>query len=189
MDTEPEEHLIRSISADEWPEVKQLRLLALQDPVAHLAFLETYENALAKPDSFWQERAERGSRDSRTGQQIIAQGPEGAWVGTVTVLVEEADTVDWAGYPVERRQGHLVGVWVRPDHRGVGMTERLFGHAVEWAWHTGVDRVRLMVHEDNGRAQALYRKCGFMPTGRVVPLEMMPGKSELEFVLDRFPRS
>ena len=189
MDTEPEEHHIRSISADEWPEVKQLRLLALQDPVAHLAFLETYENALAKPDSFWQERAERGARDSKTGQQIIAQGSDGAWVGTVTVLIEEAGTIDWAGYPVERRQGHLVGVWVRPDHRGIGMTERMFGHAVEWAWRIGVDRVRLMVHEDNGRAQGLYRKCGFVPTGRVVSLDTAPGESELEFVLDRFRRS
>jgi ribosomal protein S18 acetylase RimI-like enzyme len=185
MNSEPMRYLIRSITADEWPEVKELRLLALQDPVAHLAFLETYENALAKPNAFWQERAERVAQDSTRGQQIIAQSPDGAWAGTLTVLIEEAGTVDWAGYPVERRQGHVVGVWVRPEHRGIGVTERMFDQAVEWAWHAGLDRVRLMVHEENGRAQGLYRKVGFVHTGRIVRLETTPGESELEFVLDR----
>ena len=49
--------VIRSIRADEWPAVKELRLAGLRDPVAHLAFLETYEEAVAKPDGFWRERA------------------------------------------------------------------------------------------------------------------------------------
>ncbi|MFD0070705.1 GNAT family N-acetyltransferase, partial [Streptomyces sp. NPDC127574] len=41
-------HVIRSIWPDEWRQVKELRLDALRDPVAHLAFLETYEDASAK---------------------------------------------------------------------------------------------------------------------------------------------
>ena len=65
-------YLIRSIRADEWPAAKALRLRALQDPVAHLAFLETYEEALARPDSFWKEPAERASDGSTGAQQIIA---------------------------------------------------------------------------------------------------------------------
>jgi ribosomal protein S18 acetylase RimI-like enzyme len=185
MSTEPTKYLIRSITADEWPEVKQLRLLALQDPVAHLAFLDTYENALAKPDSYWKERAAWAARDSPTAQQIIAQSSDGTWVASVTVLIEEAGTVDWAGYPIERRQGHVVGVWVRPDHRGIGMTERMFDHALEWAWHVRLDRVRLMVNAENARAQGLYRKYGFVPTGRVIVLEATPGASELEFAVER----
>ncbi|MDF2271297.1 GNAT family N-acetyltransferase [Streptomyces coacervatus] len=178
-------YVIRSIRADEWPAAKKLRLAALQDPVAHLAFLETYEEAVARPDSFWEERAEGAAEGAAGAQQIIAEGPDGEWVGTLTVLVEEAGTKDWAGFPVERRQGHVVGVFVRPEYRGIGLTEVLFDAGAEWAWGIGAERVRLIVHEENGRAQRLYRKVGFVPSGVVVPLEQTPGEIELEFVLER----
>ncbi|MFJ9543114.1 GNAT family N-acetyltransferase [Streptomyces sp. NPDC101225] len=176
---------VRSIHADEWPEAKALRLAALQDPVAHLAFLETYDQALARPDSFWQERAVGGAEDASGAQQIIAEGPDGEWVGTLTVLIEDAGTTDWAGFPVERRQGHVVAVFVRPECRGIGLTEVLFDAGLEWAWSRGAERVRLIVHEDNGRAQRLYRKVGFEPTGVTVPLAAASGGSELEFAVER----
>ncbi|MGW2522475.1 GNAT family N-acetyltransferase [Streptomyces sp. NPDC001617] len=176
---------VRSIHADEWPEAKALRLVALRDPVAHLAFLETYEQAAAHPDSFWQERAVGACEGAFGAQQIIAEGPDGEWVGTLTVLMEEAGSTDWAGFPVERKQGHVVGVFVRDEHRGIGLTEVLFDAGLEWAWAQGAERVRLIVHEDNGRAQRLYRKVGFVPTGAMVPLEQASGESELEFALER----
>ncbi|MFF3503490.1 GNAT family N-acetyltransferase [Streptomyces sp. NPDC003247] len=178
-------YVIRSVRADEWAAARQLRLLALRDPVAPLAFLETYEEALAKPESFWRERTAGAAEKAEHAQQIIAEGPDGEWVGTVTVLVEEAGTEDWAGFPVERRQGHLVGVFVRPECRGIGLTEVLFDAALEWAWDRGVERVRLIVHEDNGRARAFYRRAGFEPSGVVVPLSADPGSRELELVLPR----
>ncbi len=111
---------VRSLHADEWPRAKALRLEALRDPVASIAFMETYESAAAESDSFWQGRAERSAEGASGAQQIIAEGPDGEWVGTVTVLMEEAGSTDWAGLPVERLQGHLVGVYVQPGHRGSG---------------------------------------------------------------------
>ncbi|MFF5372160.1 GNAT family N-acetyltransferase [Streptomyces sp. NPDC013187] len=177
-------YVIRSVRADEWPAAKELRLAALRDPVAHLAFLETYEEAAARPDSFWQERTAGGAEGVDTRQQIIAEGPDGRWVGTLTVLVEEPGTTDWAGFPVERKQGHVVGVFVRPEERGSGLTEVLFDAALEWAWAQGLERVRLIVHEENGRAQRFYQRVGFLPSGVVVPLGDA-GERELEFVLER----
>ncbi|MGW7253019.1 GNAT family N-acetyltransferase [Streptomyces sp. NPDC054834] len=182
------DYVIRAIRADEWPAAKALRLLALQDPVAHLAFLETYEEALEKPDTFWKERVERAAEGATSAQQIIADGPNGEWVGSLTVLVEEAGTKDWAGLSVERRQGHIVGVFVRPDYRGIGLTEVLFDAGLEWAWAQGTERVRLMVHEDNGRAQRFYRRAGFVPSGVTVPFVKDEAQLELEFVLDRDSR-
>ncbi|RRR69205.1 GNAT family N-acetyltransferase [Streptomyces sp. RP5T] len=178
-------YVIRSVRADEWPAVKELRLAALRDPVAPLAFLETYEEAVVRPDSFWEERTARGAEGADEVQTIIAEAPDGRWVGTVTVLLEEPGTTDWAGFAVERKQGHLVGVFVRPEERGSGLTDVLFDAAVEWAWAHGAERVRLIVHEDNGRAQRFYRKVGFEPSGVRVPLPQAPGESELEFVLAR----
>ncbi|CAL9496189.1 GNAT family N-acetyltransferase [Streptomyces sp. NPDC057838] len=177
-------YVIRSVRADEWPAVKELRLAALRDPVAHLAFLETYEEAVARPDAFWRERTAGAAEGADARQQIIAEGPDGRWVASVTVLVEEPGTTDWAGFPVERKQGHLVGVFVRPEERGSGLTEVLFDAALEWSWGRGLERVRLIVHEENGRAQRFYRRVGFVPSGVTVPLGES-GERELEFVLER----
>ncbi|MFJ4683652.1 GNAT family N-acetyltransferase [Streptomyces sp. NPDC088789] len=188
-DTDIEErYVVRAVRAGEWPALRELRLAALRDPVAHLAFLETYEQAVARPEAYWRERAERGAEGASGVRQTIAQGPDGQWVGTVTVVLEEAGTTDWAGFTVERRQGHVVGVFMRPEHRGCGLTELLFDEALGWAWRQGVERVRLIVHEDNGRARALYRRLGFVPSGVRVPLGRDggdSGESELEYVLER----
>ncbi|MFK0116767.1 GNAT family N-acetyltransferase [Streptomyces sp. NPDC090994] len=180
----PGDYVIRPVRADEWTAVRELALRMLRDPVAHLAFLDTYEQAVQRPDSFWQERAAGSAEGSERVRQVIAEGPGGAWLGTVTVLIEEAGTTDWAGFPVERRQGHVVGVYVRPEWRGSGLTKALFAAALDWAWGRGVERMRLIVHEDNGRARGLYRKLGFEASGRVIPLAGAPGQNELEYVLD-----
>ncbi len=181
----PGDYVIRFIRADEWRAVKELRLHALRDPVAHLAYLETYEDAVARPDSFWEERAARGGDGAPGARQIVAEGPGGQWLGTLTVLVEEPGTTDWAGLPVERRQGYVVGVYVRPEWRGSGLTEALFDAGLEWARGSGAERVRLIVHPDNGRAQGAYRKAGFAPSGRTMPLAGgESGDYELEFVLE-----
>jgi GNAT superfamily N-acetyltransferase len=180
-------HVIRSIRSDEWAEVKELRLTSLRDPVAHLAFLETYEEAAARPDAFWRERASGAAEGRAERRQFVAVGQGGTWDGSVAVLVEEAGERDFFGGVVERRQGHLVGVYVRPEHRGsgVGVTGALFDAALEWAWESGRERVRLFVHEKNGRAEAFYRKAGFLPTGVIVPTPGRSGDRDLEFVIAR----
>ncbi|MEU3982914.1 GNAT family N-acetyltransferase [Streptomyces sp. NPDC026672] len=180
-----DDYVIRAIRADEWQNVKRLRLVALQDPVAHLAFLESYETAAARPDVFWQDRAQGSIGETDGARQIIAEAPDGTWAGSVTVLIEEAGSIDWAGHSVDQRQGHVVGVFVRPEHRGNGLIKRLFDAALDWAWGHGAERTRLLVHEDNGRAQAAYRKVGFVPSGATVVFEKDAGQRELEFVVER----
>ncbi|WP_367047728.1 GNAT family N-acetyltransferase [Streptomyces sp. Je 1-332] len=176
--------VVRPVRADEWPEVKELRLSSLQDPVAPIAFLETYEKAVAQPDSFWQERAEKAADGARV-RQFVAEGPGGIWIGSVTVLIEDADSDDVFGGPVQQRQAHLVGVYVRPDHRGSGVIDALFETAVAWAWSVpDVTRVRLYVHEDNARAESFYRRYGFVRSGETVTMTGDPSKLEREMVLE-----
>lgn len=181
------QHVIRAVRADEWAEVKGLRIAALRDPVAAKAFLETLEEAQGKSDEFWQQRAE-GAWSGRSVRQFIAEGPDGQWDGTVTVLVEEAGSQDIFEGVIEAEQGHVVGVFVRPAQRGTGLTEALFEAALEWAWsleEPALERVRLFVHEENPRAAAFYRRFGFRPSGKVVPMPTDPSAKELEYV---FPR-
>ncbi|MFJ5553418.1 GNAT family N-acetyltransferase [Streptomyces sp. NPDC093225] len=182
------DHVIRAVRADEWEKVKDLRLEALRDPAARLAFHETYEQASAEADAFWQERTERAA-ESDAVRQFVAEGPDGVWHGTVTVLVEPAGvpTLLGDGEPAQD-QAAIVGVFVRQESRGTGLIEGLFEAAVGWCWElrepTPV-RVRLYVHEDNHRAVGFYRRFGFEPTGVTAPAPTDPAERELEHVLVR----
>lgn len=162
--------------------MKELRLASLQDPLAHLAFLETYEHALTLPDSFWQERAAGAAEGTTERQQFVAELTDGSWGGSVAVLTERAGERDYFGDTVEQDQGAVVGVYVRPEHRGSGMAVGLLEAALGWSWQRGYARVRLHVHEDNHRAAARYRKTGFVESGVVVEGE---AGREVEYVYVR----
>ncbi|MGW2368165.1 GNAT family N-acetyltransferase [Streptomyces sp. NPDC001667] len=174
------EHLIRTVRPDEWEKVKELRLIALCDPFAPIAFLSTYDEAVAQPDEFWQSRA--------LSTSFIAEGPDSTWAGNVTVLVERPGADGVFGAPAVVPQTHLVGVFVRPEHRGTGLTEALFRAALDWSWELSeprIARARLYVHERNARAQGLYRKLGFERTGVTIPMEGDPSSLEYEMAIAR----
>ncbi|MFE5090017.1 GNAT family N-acetyltransferase [Streptomyces sp. NPDC056638] len=183
------EHVIRAARADEWPLVKELRLAALQDPAAPVAFLETYAQGAAQPDAFWQDRA-LGASEAGSGEvrQFVAVAPDGRWDGSVTVLIERPDADVRFGEAADVHQAHVVGVFVRPEARGEGLAEELFRAGTDWAWslvEPRVERVRLYVHEDNARAAALYRRIGFVATGEWVPVPGDPSARELEYAVGR----
>ena len=186
-------HVIRAVTAKDWQQVKELCLEALRDPVAAIAFLDTYDNATAQPDEFWQERA-AGSWGEMIAQQFIAERTDGRWDGSVTVLIERAGHGDVLGRPADVDQAHLVGVdqahlvgvFVRPEQRGTGLARALFDAAIAFAHELDepkVSRVRLYVHQDNQRAEAFYRKTGFTRSGRSIPVPGDESSVEHELVL------
>lgn len=175
-----ERYEIRAITADEWPQVKELRLAALADPVAHLAFLETSEEAQARPEAFWKDRAAR-SADGAGSRQFVAVAEDGTWAGTATGFVEEPGALDFFGGPIEQRQVQVVGVFVRSGHRGSGLLAGLVHLVADWAHEKDIQRIRLYVHADNGRAVAAYEKLRFVGTG--VRLPSADGGEELEYEL------
>lgn len=183
------DYVVRPVRAEEWQLVKELRLVALQDPAAPVAFLETYEQGLGRSDDFYRERASGASEEGDgRARQFIAEAPDGSWAGSVTVLIERPEEGGAFGGAVAVHQAHVVGVFVRPEARGTGLAEELFRAGTEWAWSLGeprIERVRLYVHEDNSRAAALYRRIGFVPTGETVPMPSDPTALELEYVVVR----
>ena len=160
---------VRRIRPEEWREVRALRLRALADPIANLAFLDTLDNASSQPDSFWQQRA-RNSAEGDDAAQFIAVSDGGEWVGTVTVVrhSERGDT------------GLVVGVFVTPEHRGAHTIEALLEAAAQWARGRGWAELVLEVHVDNGRAAAAYERCGFTRTG-----ELTEHVNGTEYVMSR----
>ena len=166
-----EEITVRAVHDHEWREVRELRLRALQDEVAAIAFIDTFDAASARPDEFWQQRAAGSSLEageSATGRQFVAVTEAGAWVGAVTVLVERAGEKDFEGAEILRSGGAIVGVYLDPAYRGRGILQRMFAAALDWVRESGLDRARLYVHVDNARARRAYESAGFAATGATV---------------------
>ncbi|HEX6307755.1 MAG TPA: GNAT family N-acetyltransferase [Longimicrobiales bacterium] len=93
-------------------------------------------------------------------------------LGSVWILQKGAEA---AGYLVltltySMEYGGLAAfiddLYVRPEHRGQGIGYRGMEAIRQHAAGLGVRAIHLEVGADNARAQSLYRKAGFVPTGR-----------------------
>lgn len=157
---------VRRVLATDGARLRLLRLEALQDPAAGIAFLESYETAAARPSDFWDERAVGAALSASAGQFVAEQGR--SWVGTVTILIPEPGHPDYFGRLREPGTALAVAVFISQSHRGRGILDRLIAAGAEWARAQGCDRLLLDVHEDNARAQAAYTRLGFAPTGGAI---------------------
>ncbi|MGI5470167.1 GNAT family N-acetyltransferase [Streptomyces sp. CA-132043] len=147
---------IRPVTAGEWRGLKELRLAALSDPAASIAFLTTYAQASAYPDERWQENAQ-ASGSGLGVVTYVAVAADGNWAGMATVLLETDD----------QPKAKVVGFYVRPEHRRTGVAAELLQAAAARATDgpAGAESVFLSVHERNVRAQRLYEAQGFVRTG------------------------
>lgn len=175
------EFLIRRTAADDWREVRDLRLEMIRDTPQ--AYVETLEQAEAMDEAGWRARGARGTAEH--GISLAGIDASGRWVATMGSFVpdaQQAASLDVAAGPL------LVGVYVAPDVRGreVGLADAMLSTVEDWARDEG-DRLTLHVHEDNPRAQAFYSRRGFVTTGRTVPYPLVPEQRELEMVKDLRP--
>jgi len=154
---------VRRVLLSEGDRVRSIRLEALRDPAAGIAFIETLEQMAARPAEFWHERAAGAALSDSAAQFVAEVGRD--WVGTVTVLVPEPGSVDYFGRARVDGRGLVVAVYVRPSHRGRGVLDSLMDAAAEWARGGGMTELALDVHEDNARAERAYLRAGFVPTG------------------------
>jgi ribosomal protein S18 acetylase RimI-like enzyme len=158
--------LVRPLRADEWPLLRELRLRALAD--APEAFASTHAQEAAAPERMWRERATGGPEIVTL---LATTGPEGdgsAPAGMTTVRLE-------GGQPP---RGHLLGMWVDPAHRGLGVAGELIDAAAGWARARGATELVLWVVDGNAAALRAYRRAGFGPTGDHQPLPSRPDLTE-----------
>ena len=171
---------MRRATAEEWQDLRDLRFEALRDPVAHLAFLDRIEDALQRPDEFWRDRA-RTSAEGTSVATFVAVDGRGDLAGTVTVLVNQPGEPDYLGETSPEVRAAIVGVFVRPEHRGTGVIQQLLAMTEGWLQEIGVRRVRLHVHEENLRAKHAYARHGYVDTGTRVDIS---GEPHLEMARD-----
>ncbi len=62
---------------------------------------------------------------------------------------------------------HISMVFVHPEHWGRRVGELLIGYLADQAGSHGFTRLQLWTGADNDRALRLYRRVGFVPSGRV----------------------
>ncbi|MBH0008367.1 GNAT family N-acetyltransferase [Salinibacterium sp. UTAS2018] len=162
------EFTIRRTDADDWREVRTLRLEMLAD--TPMGFAERLDSARSATEADWRFRAVRGQNPR--GIAIAAITTDGRWIGTMGGYVPDATTG-----PL------LVGVYVTPDFRGrkAGVTDALLSTIEEWAATYG-STLTLGVHEDNARARAAYEGRGYVLTRHSVPYILDKSRRELEMI-------
>ena len=155
---------IRSTRADDWREVRALRLEMLADTPN--AFAETLEHATRVAEPEWRMRGGRG--ENPNGVQVVAIADNGRWVGTM------------GAYVTPGGEAMLVGVYVTPDCRGAssGVTDALLAAVEDWVRGRFATLI-LHVHEQNPRARAAYERRGFEYTGERLPYVLNAAEVEL----------
>jgi ribosomal protein S18 acetylase RimI-like enzyme len=164
--------VIRRVRPEDWREYRALRLEMLED--TPLAYLETLESALTRPDSDWQGRTLRAARPGNTAYAAVDPA-SGRWLGAMNAYVATDPT-----------RVMLVSVYITPSARGraAGVTDMLLDAVIAWARdRPGARALRLEVHEDNPRARAYYERRGFVLTGRSVPYALDRTQKDLEMEL------
>ena len=173
---------VRPVRAHEWREARALRLAALSDEAAPVAFLTTYDDAAARPDEFWREQTQASSVDAgeeARARLFVAVTAVGDWVGSAVARVERVGDTDAGGAVVEDPSGYVAAVYLAPGHRGRCVLDDLLAAATDWLRERGLSRVRLYVHTENPRARRAYEKAGFVATGARITAVNGP---ELEMV-------
>jgi ribosomal protein S18 acetylase RimI-like enzyme len=155
---------IRSVRADEWRRWRDVRLRMLREEAS--AFGTRWEDASRDPDARWQAWVDEAARgETRT---LFVAEREGRWVGVVGGFVR-----------IDPAEAQLISMWVDPSARGHGIAERLIRSLADWAGSKGCERVFLFTQETNVRAQRLYERAGFRPTGE---RERMPRRRGFKLV-------
>jgi GNAT superfamily N-acetyltransferase len=154
---------IRRTTEGDWERLREIRLRALGD--APSAFGSTLERESERTEAEWREWAAKG----RWGRGVTFVADEsGRFLGLAS------------GFPDDEHPDavHLVAMWVDPSVRRTGVGRALIDAVVEWARDTEASAVVLWVADGNDSALALYRSCGFEPTGRRQPLPSNPAVGE-----------
>jgi len=144
---------IRRVRAEEWRELRDLRLEALQDSPD--AFWTLYEEAVERSDAEWHEW---------TTFPCHVALEDGRLVGMVAAFAHEDDP----------RTAELIAMFVTPAARGRGIGTALVDAQLVWARAEGFERVSLMVNVERTSAYRLYERSGFRDTGERSPLREGP---------------
>jgi predicted GNAT family acetyltransferase len=147
---------LRRATHDDWQVYREIRLRALAE--APDAYGSTVEHESDFDESTWR---------SRTGDSYLLFAMlDGRVVATATAIPDRH----------EAGGQEIVGMWVDPDARGLGIAASLVQALADRAAVDGAPSIALWVADGNDVARRVYERCGFVATGQREPLR--PGLGE-----------
>ena len=143
--------LIREANPADAVQFRDLRLYALQD--SPTAFSADYQRNLSHPPQYWEEMLTMHADAS----SIFLARHENDLIGMTGIA--RGNT------PKTRHSATIWGVYVRPEWRGLHISEELIHACFHWAKARKVVAARLGVTATNASAIRCYERCGFRITG------------------------
>lgn len=125
----------------------------------------------------WRSAAEaRPGAAPRTAEQAAQLSATMQRPDAVLLIAEDGDRCVGMGLAMQSRADHGSGppepgiwflslIYVAPDRWGEGIGGRIAGELLATGRDGGFDIARLWTESDNDRAQRLYARLGFLPTG------------------------
>ena len=153
--------------APDWQVYRAIRLSMLQESPS--AFGSTHAKAADFDEQLWKQRL----TDNAVFLARVGQLQAGSAMYSEHGATDPGDCA-------------LGGMWVDPGFRGIGVGRALADAVIAAARAAGKRRVVLHVVSGNAPAAALYRRAGFVPTGRTVPYphDHAVLEVEMELLLD-----
>lgn len=81
------------------------------------------------------------------------------------VMESDEDVIGYGGMWLIIDEAHVTNIAVRAEYQGKGYGKSLLREMMRTAFFLGARRMTLEVRVSNERAQSLYRKMGFVPSG------------------------
>jgi RimJ/RimL family protein N-acetyltransferase len=119
------------------------------------AFSSDYATNLAKPMAFWTERLKFNNPDSAV--MICFAGHDQQLIGMCGITRANSPKIQHSAY--------IVGMYVRPDWRGLSIAEALINACLDWGRTKEIKIVKLGVAATNTPAIRCYARCGFQVYG------------------------
>ncbi|MGH3660365.1 MAG: GNAT family N-acetyltransferase [Micromonosporaceae bacterium] len=150
---------VRRLSPDDWKAWRDLRLAALNE----------------SPEVFQGDQHQAGEHDEAVWRERL--DPDAGLWALASVDAEPVGQVGaWLPFGPPPT---LVSLWVRPTWRGSGAGDALVEAVLDWAREQSHPSVELWVMESNEPAKRLYRRHGFVSTGKTMPCPDVAEQEEL----------
>lgn len=144
---------IITLNPNRWSELRELRLKALQTNPS--SFCNTYEEEVLYPDTKWIQWLE----DAQKGETSLLYFAEynNKLIGMIGASINQ-----------EQENASIISMFIDPHFREQGIGKLLFQTICKKLDTYPIKEINLTVNAENRAAINLYRKQGFIETGKII---------------------